>query len=83
MNAIGSNSPTIINERSYSAHAIDRMQGRGIPPSAVENAIKTGTIYPTKPGTTGYYDPENNVRVITNTKSGNVVTVLPGAPTSK
>ncbi|MGS6265423.1 hemagglutinin repeat-containing protein, partial [Enterobacter asburiae] len=64
-----------------SAHAVDRMQGRGVPPSAVENTIKTGNIYPTKPGTTGYYDATNNLRVIINTNTGDVVTVIPGAPT--
>ena len=64
-----------------SAHAVDRMQGRGVPPSAVENTIKPGNIYPTKPGTTGYYDATNNLRVIINTNTGDVVTVIPGAPT--
>ncbi|WP_127341077.1 VENN motif pre-toxin domain-containing protein, partial [Enterobacter asburiae] len=81
MNTKGSNSPAVIGERAYSAHAVDRMQGRGVPPSAVENTIKTGNIYPTKPGTTGYYDATNNLRVIINTNTGDVVTVIPGAPT--
>ena len=76
----GENSPTTINGREYSAHAIDRMQGRGIPPSAVDNAIKTGTTYPTNPGTIGYFDPVNKLRVITNSELGAVVTVIPGAP---
>jgi filamentous hemagglutinin len=80
MNTKGSNLPTVIGERSYSAHAVDRMQGRGVPPSAVENTIKAGTLYPTKSGTTGYYDPTNNLRVIVNSKTGDVVTVIPGAP---
>lgn len=81
MNTKGSNSPAVIGERAYSAHAVDRMQGRCVPPSAVENTIKTGNIYPTKPGTTGYYDATNNLRVIINTNTGDVVTVIPGAPT--
>ncbi|NTX71009.1 DUF4258 domain-containing protein [Lelliottia amnigena] len=80
MNANGSNSATVIGERAYSAHAIDRMQGRGVPPSAVENTIKTGTTYSTNSGTTGYYDATNNLRVIVNSENGNVVTVIPGAP---
>ncbi|WP_390903609.1 hypothetical protein [Serratia quinivorans] len=57
------------------------MQGRGIPPSEVENTIKSGVQYPTKAGTIGYYDSVNNLRVIVNSKSGDVVTVIPGAPT--
>lgn len=83
MNIKGSNVPTIIGERSYSAHAVDRMQGRGVPPSAVENTIKTGSQYPTKSGTIGYYDSTNNLRVIVNSKTGDVVTVIPGAPKSE
>ncbi|WP_390888487.1 VENN motif pre-toxin domain-containing protein [Lelliottia wanjuensis] len=81
MNAKGSNTPAVIGERTYSAHAVDRMQGRGVPPSAVENTIKTGATYPTNAGTTGYYDATNNLRVIVNSKTGDVVTVIPGAPT--
>lgn len=79
----GVNPPTIIDGREYSAHAIDRMQGRGIPPSAVDNAIKTGETYPTNPGTTGYFDSVNKLRVITNSESGAVVTVIPGAPSNE
>jgi hypothetical protein len=80
MNAIGANPPTVIGNFSYSAHAIDRMQGRGVPPSAIENAIITGELFSTKAGTTGYFDPINNIRVIVNSNTGNVVTVIPGAP---
>lgn len=64
----------------YSAHAIDQMQGRGIPPSVVQNTIQNGAIYPTGAGTTGYYDSVNNVRVITSASTGRVVTVIPGSP---
>lgn len=80
MNTIGANPPTIIGDFSYSAHAIDRMQGRGVPPSAIENALSTGDLFSTKAGTTGYYDSINNLRVIVNSKTGNIVTVIPGAP---
>lgn len=76
----GTNVPTTINGVDYSAHAIDQMQGRGIPPSVVQNTIQYGAVYPTKAGTMGYYDSINNVRVITNSTSGRVVTVIPGAP---
>ncbi|GAB2915451.1 hypothetical protein GCM10027093_62610 [Paraburkholderia jirisanensis] len=76
----GTNQPSSIGGVDYSGHAIDQMQGRGVPPSAVKNAIEQGVIYPTREGTTGYYDSENNIRVVTNSKTGLVVTVIPGAP---
>ncbi|MCW5746787.1 MAG: DUF4258 domain-containing protein [Alphaproteobacteria bacterium] len=74
------NSATTIGGRQYSGHALDQMQNRGIMPSVVENTIRTGTAFPTRAGTTGYYDAVNNIRVITNTATGRVVTTIPGAP---
>lgn len=71
------NSPTVIQKRSYSAHAQDQMQNRGIPPTVVDNTIKTGTpkTYVTPTGTkTNYYDSVNNVTAVVNDK-GKVVTV--------
>ncbi|MGF6975214.1 filamentous hemagglutinin [Paraburkholderia sp. JPY465] len=76
----GTNAPTTINGLDYSGHSIDQMQGRGVPPSAVKNTIENGVTYPTREGTTGYYDAANNLRVVTNSKTGLVVTVIPGAP---
>lgn len=80
MNALGNNSPTVIGELKYSAHALDRMQGRGVPPSAIQSTINAGELFSTKAGTTGYYDSINNLRVIVNSNTGNIVTVIPGAP---
>jgi hypothetical protein len=74
------NEATQINGRDFSGHALDRMQGRGIMPSVVENTISTGTQYQTGAGTIGFYDPINNVRVILNSGTGRVVTVIRGAP---
>ena len=74
------NTPTTINNRNFSGHALDQMQNRGLTPSVVENTLQTGTKFPTKPGTTGYYDSVNNVRVITNSDTGTIVTVIRGAP---
>ena len=71
---------TTIQNRLYSGHALDQMQNRGFVPSVVENTINKGRIFPTKPETIGYYDSTNNVRVIVNSNSGKVVTVIPGAP---
>jgi hypothetical protein len=73
----GSNTPDTIDGRDYSGHALDRMQGRGIPPRVVEDAIQNNPPEPgDKPGTTQYYDADNNVRVIVNSQTGRVVTVF-------
>jgi RHS repeat-associated protein len=75
------NAPGNVYGRDYSGHAFDQMQGRGIPPSAVENTIQTGQPFPgNKPNTTGYYDPVNNLTAITDSASGRVVTVRQGRP---
>ena len=72
----GTNSPATINGIDYSGHALDQMQGRGLVPSVVENAINN----PVKvtngntPGTKVSYSGE--VKVITN-QNGKVVTVMP------
>ncbi|MBW5287608.1 DUF4258 domain-containing protein [Burkholderia gladioli] len=76
----GTSVSTTINSVDYSGHAINQMQRRGVPPSVVQNTIQNGAIYPTAAGTTGYYDSANNIRVITNSNTGRVVTVIPGAP---
>ncbi|WP_194714289.1 RHS repeat-associated core domain-containing protein [Noviherbaspirillum soli] len=71
----GTNSPTNINDRQYSGHALDRMQGRGVPPSAVEDAIQNGVkAAGNKPGANAYTSGENGIQVIVN-DSGRVVTV--------
>jgi hypothetical protein len=46
----------------------------------VQNTIDTGTPFATRAGTSGYYDAVNNVRVIVNSQTGKVVTVIPGKP---
>ena len=73
------NSPTNINGRDYSGHAIDRIQERGFTPSVVENAIQNGVASPGKsPDTTVYTDPTNNLRVVTDSATGRVITVIGG-----
>jgi hypothetical protein len=76
----GGNTPATINGIDYSGHALDQMQGRGVPPSVVQNTINVGQNFPTAAGTVGYFDAVNNVRVIVSTTTGKVVTVIPGAP---
>ena len=71
------NPPTTINGRSFLGHALDQMQNRGIPPSVVENAIRTGRQAADPiPGRIRHYDPINNVTVITD--DGTVVTTFFG-----
>ena len=73
----GTNEPTSIDGRDYTGHALDRMQGRGIPPSAVEDAIQNGTSSPgNQPDTTVHVGPDGRVTVVTGGR-GNVVTVIP------
>ncbi len=77
--APGTNSPTNIDGREYSGHALDQMQGRGIPSSVVEDTIQNGTSTAgNTPGETVHYSPTNNLSVVTDTPSGRVVTVHPG-----
>jgi RHS repeat-associated protein len=72
----GTNEPTEIGEREYSGHAQDQMQGRGIPPSAVEEAIGNGDSAPgNRPNTTTHTDSQNGVQAVTNSQTGRVVTV--------
>ena len=71
------NPRTMIYEREYSGHAIDRMQERGFVPSVVENAIKTGTAITSRNGTTVFTDTINRLRIIVDTASGRVVTIFP------
>ena len=81
LGSVNPNQPTTIGGRPFSGHAIDQMQARGIPPSVVENTIQNGRPFAgNTPGTTGYFDPVNNVVVITNSTTGNVITVRPGPP---
>ena len=77
----GTNQAGIIDGVSYSGHALDQMQGRGIVPSVVKHTIQVGKQFSTRPGTTGYYDSVNDIRVIINSSNGKVVTVIPGKPT--
>ncbi|MFV2070986.1 MAG: polymorphic toxin-type HINT domain-containing protein, partial [Pirellulales bacterium] len=73
------NAPTTINGRRFSGHALDQMQNRGIPPSVVRNAIENGRPFAgNRPNTQGFFDPVNRIRVIINSETGNVVTVIPG-----
>ncbi|MBA2368774.1 MAG: DUF4258 domain-containing protein [Candidatus Protochlamydia sp.] len=70
------NSPAVHQNRNYSGHALDQMQNRGIPPSVVEDTIKTGTpkSYIRPDGaTTNFYDKVNNITVVVNDNNGVII----------
>jgi hypothetical protein len=74
------NDPTTINGRIYTGHALDQMQNRGLVPSIVESTIGGGIPFSgNQPGTMGYFDPTNNLRIIVNSQ-GSVITVMFGKP---
>lgn len=71
----GTNRPVKIDGRLYSGHAVDQMQGRGVPSSAVEDTIRNGQLSPgNNPGETSYASP-NGVKVVTGA-DGQVITVI-------
>ncbi len=75
------NKPATIDSTPFSGHALDQMQGRGLPPSAVTDTILNGQTSPgNKPGTTAHYSPANNLTVITDDATGNVITAHKGHP---
>lgn len=69
-----------INGIVYSQHALEQMEpigfgGRGVPPSAVENAIRFGARSPGRtPGTTVF--TYENVQVVYNETANVVITVI-------
>lgn len=76
----GTNGPATIGGRTYTGHALDRMQQRGLVPSVVEDTIANGSATPGRvPGTTAHYSTENNVTIITDSASGRVITTYPGS----
>jgi RHS repeat-associated protein len=73
MNAAGSNRATRIHGRAYSRHALDRMQGRGIVPSVVEDTIRYGISRRQGLFRRNYYSEANDLTVITSWR-GRVIT---------
>jgi len=68
-----------IGDRNYSGHALDQMQGRGVPPSAVEDAINNGNSEPDKnypDSRTKNTSADGRTVVITVSDTGRVVTVI-------
>ena len=74
----GTNEAFKIRGRNFVDHAGDTMQGRGIPPSVVKNAIRTGRQSPAECGRTAHYDSVNNITVITENNGRTVISVRYG-----
>ena len=73
------NTAQTINNIKYSGHALDRMQQRGITHSVIENTIKTiQPIRGKEVGTIVYYDTKNNLTVIQNEITKQVITLSKG-----
>ena len=75
--APGTNAPTEINGTQYTGHALDQVQGRGIPPSVVQNTIEHGVATAGRGGASVIYDSVNNVTVVMSS-DGRVITVYGG-----
>jgi len=75
--APGINSPAEIDGIQYSGHALDQMQGRGLTPSIVQDALENGEISAGRDGTTIYRSGQ--VKAIVNS-SGKVITAYPFFP---
>jgi len=66
-----------IGGRTYSDHALDQMQSRGLTPSVVENTIRTGVATPSTNGRIIFQTQEARVVIESN---GKVVTAMPYSP---
>jgi hypothetical protein len=77
----GNRNPSMAYEgRTFSGHAVDQMQNRGIPFSAANNAMLHGETYPSQQvaGRTVFYDAQNDLSVIVQDSTEKVVTVTYG-----
>lgn len=73
----GTNPPADIRGRPYSGHALDRMQGRGLSPSAVENAVRAENLVRSSRGANLYWDPVNRIMVVVDPRTNTVITAIP------
>jgi filamentous hemagglutinin len=52
---------------------------RGLPPTVVDDVIKNGISNPgNRPGTTRFYDPINDISVVRDDATGNIITIRSG-----
>jgi hypothetical protein len=74
MNVVPWNAPGDVDGISFTGHAFDQMQARGIVPSVVKDAITHGAESAGSDGTTVYYSSINNLSVVTNQEESVVTT---------
>ena len=75
----GTNDRQNIGDREFTGHALDQMQGRGVTPTTVEDAITNGAAKPDKEypeSRTEHASQDGRVVVITDSGSGRVITVM-------
>jgi RHS repeat-associated protein len=68
------NTPTVINGQTYTGHALDQMQGRGLTPSVIEDTIARGAQTAGRDGAKIF--TTDQARVIVN-PDGSIKTVYP------
>jgi len=73
MKVLTRNRPGSVNGIDYTGHGFDQMQGRGITPSMVEEALRHGVASPGRNDTTVYN--LERLRVVVNSR-GAIVTVI-------
>lgn len=70
----GTNASGAVGGRPYSGHAFDQMQGRGITPSVVDDAINDRVMVSGADGSSIFYSSANNISVVVSS-DGRVITV--------
>jgi RHS repeat-associated protein len=70
----GTNQPAVVAGRTYTGHALDQMQGRGIVPSVVDDTIRRGAVAAGRGGATIHTTEQ--LRVVVSS-DGRVITVMP------
>jgi len=73
----GTNTPTNINGIPYSGHALDQMQGRGLMPSVVKDAVENGSRMAGRGGTVICSGGPGGATVVINPVTGVIVTAWP------
>jgi len=71
------NNGGIIDGLDFSGHALDQMQGRGIPLSIVGEVIAHSTVTAGRNGTWLFTDAKNGIQVVVNGTTSRIIIVVP------
>ncbi len=72
------NEDELIDGRVYSGHALDQMENRGVPLSAVQQALNGSPTPDKTEGRSDYYDAINKLTVVVDTATGRIITIFYG-----